>query len=88
MTQEIYTPSEGEVRRSYASYMTLNGVHAGSVVVHHFLSEGKLMEFNRWLADHDAQIRADAWEEGRIAEHDEANGWGDAINPYRKEQKQ
>lgn len=40
------------------------------------------------LAAHDAQIRADAWEEGRIAEHDEANGWGDAINPYRKEQKQ
>ena len=57
MTQETYMPSEGEVRRAYASYMTLNGVHAGSVVVHHFLSEGKLVEFNRWLAAHDAEVR-------------------------------
>ena len=44
-------------------------------------------DYDRWLAAHDTQIRADAWEEGRIAEHDEAYGWGDAINPYRKEQK-
>ena len=44
-------------------------------------------DYDRWLAVHDTQIRADAWEEGRIAEHDEAYGWGDAINPYRKEQK-
>ena len=40
------------------------------------------------LVAHDAQIRAEAWEEGRIAEHDEAYGWGDAINPYRKESQQ
>ena len=57
MTQETYIPSEGDVRRGYDSYTTLNGVHAGSVVAKHFLSEGKGMEFDRWLAAHDAEVR-------------------------------
>nr|DAI52327.1 MAG TPA: hypothetical protein [Caudoviricetes sp.] len=88
MTQK-YTPSEGEVRRAYASYMTLNGVHAGSVVVHHFLSEGKVIEFNSWLAAHDARIRADAWDEGFTEGRDLAVSGQPMTrnNPYR-EQKQ
>ena len=57
MTQKTYIPSEGDIRRAYASYTTLNGVHAGSVVARRLLSEGNGMEFDRWLAAHDAEVR-------------------------------
>lgn len=82
MTQE-YTPTDTEIKDGYVhSFCSANNTNYWW----HFKEIGE-GDFDRWLAAHDAQIRAEAWEEGRIAEHDEANGWGDAINPYRKEQK-
>lgn len=50
----------------------------------------KIAAFDRWLAAHDAQIAADAWEEGWNAGVDDAN-FGPRPktgNPYRKEQRQ
>lgn len=86
MTQETYIPSEDGIRRGYASYTTLNGVHAGSVVARHFLTEGKGMEFDRWLAAHDAQIRAEAWDEGHRTAIDDLNNpdcFSGTPNPYQ-----
>ena len=85
MTQE-YTPTTDEVCECWTTRGDIGNPYETDADVeerHHEES----VKFDCWLAAHDTQIRADAWEEGRIAEHDEAYGWGDAINPYRKEQK-
>lgn len=46
-------------------------------------------EFNRWLAKHDRDVKAEAWEEGWKHDSDYMNTWGQfcphiECNPYRK----
>jgi hypothetical protein len=86
MTQE-YTPTDQQVIDDYMPDEEDIGFDARTMSIGEW-KRLKIAAFDRWLAAHDAQIRADAWAEGRIAGHDEENGWGDAVSPYRKEQKQ
>jgi hypothetical protein len=73
MTQE-FIPSTVTVREMFA--------HGDSASY-----EDSVAAFDRWLAAHDAQIRAEAWDEGHT------RGWMDGMenteptspNPYRKE---
>lgn len=72
-----YTPITEEVRDSYDYQFTL-GMNDIS----------RIAEFDRWLAEHDREVKADAWDEGF------AEGLGDGCscdgclkwvsNPYRE----
>ncbi|MFT8592449.1 MAG: hypothetical protein ABF747_02395 [Bifidobacterium sp.] len=73
MTQE-YTPTDSEIRAQYANDPDSEGV----------VDERRGAVFDRWLVAHDAQIRADAWDEGRQSTGAVLNNHS---NPYRKEQK-
>lgn len=85
---EQYTPTTDEVRAAY--FVRKTGLLV-SAMTHY-------PEFDRWLAERDAEVAAKAWEEGRLAEElaweHAYNGHpvpeGDTcdecavVNPYRK----
>ena len=88
MTQE-YTPTDQQVIDDYMPDDEDIGFDARTMPIGVW-KRLKIAAFDRWLADHDAQIRADAWEEGWNAGIDDAN-FGPRPKtsyPYRKEQKQ
>ena len=80
MEQE-YTPTTEKVKQAYS------GLHEKNY--YDFDATQREENFDRWLAAHDAQIRAEAWTEGR------QRGWMDGVgnaesaspNPYRKENR-
>ena len=79
--KEEYTPTTEKVKRAYS------GLHEKNYYDFTFMQREE--NFDRWLADHDALIRAEAWDEGWNAGVDDAN-FGPrpkTSNPYRKEQK-
>lgn len=92
MTDE-YTPTTEEVRSSFASNQF---VQRGEFEFELLAEDEAGAEFDRWLAAHDAEVAAKAWDEGHDAgwnsRHDDAiRGWmssgvheSDAENPYRK----
>lgn len=46
-------------------------------------------EFDRWLAQHDAEVKAEAWDEGAQAARNEdflADDFVETPNPYRAEE--
>ena len=59
-----YVPTTEEVRRCYGD-IHCSDLNAGSLESHECPEEA---EFDRWLAEHDRQVKADAWDEGRNAE--------------------
>lgn len=90
---EECTPTTEEVRAHYADHrlVTLEGDDNDlptSYVVRQ-LDQVYGPEFDRWLAAHDAQIRAEAWDEGFTEGRDLAVSCQPMTrnNPYR-EQKQ
>lgn len=75
-----YTPTTDEVRDAWASWT--NAFSRGRGI-------GK-DEFNRWLAAHDRQVQAEAWDEGYSTGLDYMSQWLDGDedepeNPYREE---
>ena len=65
-----YTPTTEEVRNQYSGFSTSNSNHTGQVYLN-------FAEFDRWLAE----VKADAWEEGNLAE--DIGPDMRASNPYR-----
>ena len=74
-----YTPTTGIVKAAYMVHMN-----------HHenIEHEDGAAEFDRWLAEHDRQIAAEAWDEGyedrRDDEHEHRPGRKYA-NPYKEQ---
>lgn len=94
MSESEYTPNTEQVRR-YWQY----GANAWSAAS---ADDRDLVgsigaEFDRWLAAHDAEVKAEAWNEGHNegweSRHDDATAGftpsgvheSDAKNPYREE---
>ena len=81
---EEYTPTTEEVRHDYVSLDYPEGGYDYDTEAE---EKVRAVDFDRWLAAHDAQMRADAWDEGH------ERGWMDGVenaepaspNPYRKE---
>jgi hypothetical protein len=44
----------------------------------------EVAEFDRWLAKHDAEVQAEAWDQGGVAGYDAGRGIPSAVNPYRE----
>ena len=89
MTQE-YTPTTKEVSLHYAAHrlVTLEGDDNDlptSYVVRR-LDQVYGPEFDRWLAAHDAELQADAWDEGFTNGRDLAASGQPMTrnNPYRE----
>jgi hypothetical protein len=85
MTRE-YTPTDQQVIDDYMPDEEDIGFDARTMSMGEW-KRLKVAAFDRWLAAHDAQIRAEAWDEGH------RRGWMDGVenaepaspNPYRKE---
>ena len=46
--------------------------------------------FHRWLAEHDREVKAEAWENGYdagVEDLRDADGWRAVVNPYREVSK-
>lgn len=55
-----------------SDYTPTTGIVKGAYMIHKFQHEhveleGSAAEFDRWLAEHDRKVRAEAWEEGCMA---------------------
>lgn len=77
-----YTPTTEQVRRIYVKHAAFHGV--GKSALHGFSAEA---EFDRWLAEHDRQVREKLWDE-IVPQY--AHDWywhdgGREQNPHRKE---
>jgi len=77
-----YTPTTDEVKNAWAGLQ---------VAVNGKPYEVADAEFYRWLADHDAEVAARAWEEGAKAEGrylmraEDADAAGQGVMVYREE---
>ncbi|MCI1831532.1 MAG: hypothetical protein LKI88_00740 [Bifidobacterium sp.] len=82
MTQE-YIPTDEDVRHDYWSLDYPEGGYDFDVEAY---EKERAEDFDRWLADHDAQIRADAWEEGFTEGRDLAVSGQPMTrnNPYKR----
>lgn len=81
-----------------SDYTPTTGIVKGAYMIHKFQHEhveleGSAAEFDRWLAEHDRKVRAEAWDEGyQAGVHDEriAAGWDypatpGRANPYKEQ---
>ena len=80
-----YTPTTEDVRAQFGECARL--VWLPNVDPDHYDREAQLAMFDRWLAAHDAQIRADAWDEGFTEGRDLAVSGQPMTrsNPYREQ---
>jgi hypothetical protein len=82
-----YTPTTEEVRREYAPSGVPSRIEPGDYGWDEGILKGEA-EFDRWLADHDKEVAAHAWDEGRAQgiEDVDTSGYGgiaDTPNPHR-----
>ena len=81
MTQK-HTPTTEKVKQAYS------GLHAKNY--YDFDITQREENFDRWLAAHDAQIRAKAWDEGHRTAIDDLNNpdcFSGTPNPYMEVQQ-
>ena len=77
-----YTPTTVQVRESFIyAQLAVRGLPTNSIGGMHPRA------FDRWLVEHDRQVKAGAWDEGHSAGHDDFVGndgtWPTTTNPYR-----
>ncbi|WP_420114531.1 hypothetical protein [Pseudactinotalea sp.] len=76
-----YTPSTEHIESVYGRVHDTHGIPVQS--------QERRAEFRRWLAAHDAEVRAEAWDQGAEMGHRlyaEPMSVITARNPYRKEE--
>lgn len=85
---EKYTPTTDDVRDNFCPSYKHLGWDPDPYSAHRY-DDAANAAFDRWLAAHDAQVRADAWDEGFTEGRDLAVSGQPMTrnNPY-KEQKQ
>lgn len=85
-----YTPTTEQVRKAYKSGAWLRADVQESAWKPGVYASRYYAEFDRWLAAHDRQVRAEAWDEGYSTGLDYMSQWLDGDedepeNPYREE---
>jgi len=91
-TREQYTPTTAEVRRGFTAPAYKTNPQRDDESFSEFLSrvsvEGMQAQvasetaFDRWLAEHDRQAKADAWDEGHEGARVFYQGGPRELNPY------
>jgi hypothetical protein len=89
MTQD-YTPTTDEVRRGFRADPSKYEYAETPEYIDENWWELNKLAFDRWIAAHDAQIRAEAWDEGHRTAIDDLNNpdcFSGTPNPYMEVQQ-